>query len=183
MSITETAIKRPLFITVVFTVLILFGVISYKRLNYNLLPKFEANVITITTTYRGASPDEVENTVTKKIEDAVFSLEGLDKITSSSQEGASTVVITLKPGADVEQAQLDAQRKLNQILAKLPVDSDPPVVNKFSTDETPVLRMGLSANMGPTQLYNLVDKTIKPQLSNVSGVGQISIVGGDEREI
>lgn len=183
MSITEVAIKRPLLITVIFTVLILFGFISYRSLNYNLLPKFEANVISIVTVYPGAAPDEVESTVTKKIEDAVSSMEGLDKISSTSQEGASIVTIELKSGANVTLAQQDAQRKIDQIKSDLPDDAEDPILNKFSSDETPVLRLGVSANMGPTELFDLVDDNIKPQLANVAGVGQVNIIGGNEREI
>lgn len=183
MSITEVAIKRPLLVTTIFTVLILFGVISYQQLSYNLLPKFEANVISVATVYRGAAADEVETNVTKRIEDALSSLEGLDRIKSTSQEGVSSVVLQLKNGADVNLAQQDAQRKINQILSLLPEDVDDPVINKFSTDELPVLRMGVTAKLSPTQLFDLLDEKLKPQLSNVAGVGQINLIGGAEREI
>ena len=183
MSITEIAIKRPLLVTTIFTVLILFGALSYQQLSYNLLPKFEANVISVATTYRGASADEVETNVTKRIEDALSSLEGLDRLTATSQEGASIVIIQLKNGVDVTLAQQDAQRKIEQILNLLPDEVDRPILNKFSTDELPVLRMGVTANLSPTKLYDLIDDELKPQLSNVAGVGQINVIGGNEREI
>ena len=86
MSITEIAIKRPLLISVIFITLIIFGFVGYSQLSYNLLPKFEAPVISIQTVYRGASSEEVQNNVTKKVEDAVSSIEGVDVISSSSQE-------------------------------------------------------------------------------------------------
>jgi HAE1 family hydrophobic/amphiphilic exporter-1 len=183
MSISEIAVKRPLLVTTVFIVLILFGALSYKQLSYNLLPKFEANVISVATTYRGASADEVETNVTKRIEDALSSLEGLDRMTSTSQEGASIVIIQLKNGVSTTLAQQDAQRKVEQIVNLLPDGADRPILNKFSTDEIPVLRMGITADMSPTELYDLIDNDLKPQLSNVSGVGQVNIIGGNEREI
>ena len=183
MSITEIAIKRPLLVTTIFTVLILFGVLSYQQLSYNLLPKFEANVISVATTYRGAAADEVETNVTKRIEDALSSLEGLDRLTATSQEGASIVIIQLKNGVNTTLAQQDAQRKIEQIINLLPDGVDRPILNKFSTDELPVLRMGVTANMSPTKLYDLIDDELKPQLSNVAGVGQINVIGGNEREI
>ncbi|MFD2935763.1 efflux RND transporter permease subunit [Spirosoma flavum] len=183
MSISEIAVKRPLLVTTIFTVLILFGALSYQQLSYNLLPKFEANVISVATTYRGASADEVETNVTKRIEDALSALEGLDRMTSTSQEGVSSVIIQLKNGVNTTLAQQDAQRKIEQIINLLPDGADRPILNKFSTDEIPVLRMGVTANMSPTALYDLIDNDIKPQLSNVSGVGQINIIGGNEREI
>ncbi|HWV32286.1 MAG TPA: efflux RND transporter permease subunit [Dyadobacter sp.] len=183
MSITEVAVKRPLFITVVFVVLILFGLISYNQLSYNLLPKFEANVVSVMTTYRGASADEVETNVTKHIEDAVSAIEGLDQINSTSQEGVSSVIIQLKQGISVDLAQQEAQRKVEQVISLLPDDADRPVINKFSTDEIPVLRMGVTANLSPSELYDLIDDKLKPQLSNVTGVGQVTIIGGTERQI
>ncbi|CCH52564.1 Nodulation protein nolG [Fibrisoma limi BUZ 3] len=183
MSVSEIAVKRPLLVLTVFTVLILFGALSYQQLSYNLLPKFEANVVSVATTYRGASADEVETNVTKRIEDALSSLEGLDRMTSTSQEGASIVVIQLKNGVNTTLAQQDAQRKVEQIINLLPDEADRPIINKFSTDELPVLRMGVTANLPPTQLYDLIDDNIKPQLSNVSGVGQVNVIGGNEREI
>lgn len=183
MSISEIAVKRPLLVTTIFTVLILFGFLSYKQLSYNLLPKFEANVISVATVYRGASADEVETNVTKRIEDALSALEGLDRMTSTSQEGVSSVIIQLKNGVNTTLAQQDAQRKIEQILNQLPDAADRPILNKFSTDEIPVLRMGVTAKMSPTALYDLINNDIKPQLSNVSGVGQVNIIGGNEREI
>lgn len=183
MSISEIAVKRPLLVTTIFTVLILFGFLSYKQLSYNLLPKFEANVISVATTYRGASADEVETNVTKRIEDALSALEGLDRMTSTSQEGISSVIIQLKNGVNTTLAQQDAQRKVEQIINLLPEEADRPIINKFSTDELPVLRLGVTANMSPTALYDLINNNVKPQLSNVAGVGQVTIIGGNERQI
>lgn len=183
MSITEVAVKRPLLIVVIFTVMILFGFMSYKSLNYNLLPKFEVNVISIVTSYRGAAADEIESTVTKNIEDAVSSIEGVDKITSTSTEGNSVVVVQLKNGTSSDKAQQDAQRKVEQIIPQLPTGIDKPVVNKFSLDEVPVLKLGVSANMAPRELYDILNNQIKQLLSNVKGVGQVTLIGGEEREI
>lgn len=183
MSITEVAIKRPLLITVIFVTLILFGFISYNSLNYNLLPKFEANIIAVVTTYPGASADEIQTTVTKPIEDAVSSIEGVDKISSTSQEGVSIVTVQLKTGTKTTLAQQDAERKINQMKSTLPDDIDDPVVNRFNSDELPVLRIGTSANMNEKELYDLVDQQIKPILANVGGVGSVTMIGGTKREI
>lgn len=183
MSVTELAIKRPLLIIVIFFTLILFGFISYNSLNYNLLPKFEASVISVSTTYRGASADEVQSSITKPIEDAVSSIEGVDHINSSSMEGVSVIVIQLKDGISTVNAQLDAERRINKMKASLPEDVDDPVVNRFNSEELPVLRLSASAKVSPTELYDLVDQQVKPILSNVEGVGAINLIGGNEREI
>lgn len=182
-KITELAINRPLLIVVIFFSLILFGALSYTNLNYNLLPKFDANVITVITTYRGASAEEIENTITKKLEDAVSSMEGIDKLNSSSMEGASIITIQLTDGTDVNDAQIDAQRKINAILSQLPSDVDNPIINKFSSDDIPVLRMGVTAEVDDKALYDILDQQVKPQLANIKGVGDVSIIGGTERQI
>lgn len=183
MSVTEIAVKRPLLIIVIFFTLILFGFISYQSLNYNLLPKFEANVLSVSTVYRGASADEVQSSITKPIEDAVSSVEGIDHINSNSMEGVSVVIIQLKDGISTVTAQLDMERKINQMKASLPEEVDDPVVNRFNSEELPVLRLSASANASPTELYDMVDQQIKPLLSNVPGVGAINLIGGNQREI
>jgi HAE1 family hydrophobic/amphiphilic exporter-1 len=183
MSITEISIKRPLLITVIFFTLILFGWISYNSLNYNLLPKFEVNVLTVQTIYRGASSDEIQSSITKPVEDAVASIEGIDVITSTSMEGVSMIVIQLKPGTSTINAQRDAERKINEIKATLPDDVDDPVIRRVNLDEIPVLKISATANMSQGQLYDLIDQKVKPIMLNVEGVGTVSIIGGNEREI
>ncbi len=182
-SITEVAIKRPLLITVIFVTLILFGFVSYKTLNYNLFPKFDIPVIMVQTTYRGASSDEVESSVTKKIEDAVSAIEGVKMIASSSQESISLITVELQSGTDATAAQLDAERKINQIKASLPEDVDDPVVSRFSMEDLPIISMSVTSKMPQTELYDFVDLQVKPLLTNVPGVAQINIIGGNEREI
>lgn len=183
MSITAFAIKRPLFITVIFVCLLLFGYISYKTLNYNLLPKFETNMITVSTTYTGASPDEVKTSVTKPVEDAVAAIEGVDRISSSSQEGMSTVTVELDNSADVKQAQLDAERKVEQIKASLPDGVDDPVVSRFSSDDQAIMKASVTSSLTDTKLYDFIDQQVKPLLTNIAGVAQIDIIGGTERQI
>jgi len=183
MSITEISIKRPALVIVIFTVLGILGLLSYSRLSYNLLPKFEAPVMSIITIYPGAAAGEVETSVTKKIEDALASLENLDKIQSTSQEGVSMIVVQLKQTADIDQAVQDAQQKINAIRVSLPDDVQPSTINKFSTDDIPVMQMGVTARMRPTEFFKLVEDRIEPQLAKVEGVGRISIIGGDRREI
>lgn len=182
-KLTELAINRPLLIVVIFFVLIFFGAFSYKTLNYDLLPKMDFPMMTIVTTYRGASAQEIENNVTKNIEDALSSLEGVKKISSKSMEGASVIMVQFNNGTDIDQAQTDAQRKINQAMPILPDDIDAPVINKFSSDDIPVINMSVTANEDDEALYDLVDQQIKPQLSNLEGVGQVTIVGGNERQI
>lgn len=183
MSITAIAIKRPLLLIVIFTVLILFGVQSYLNLNYNLLPKIEVPTVSISTLYPGASAAEVQTTVTKKLEDVFSSVEGLDHINSTSQESVSIITIAFKSGTDIDKAERNVQRKADQVMNDLPDDAQRPQVNKVNLEETPVIKAGVTANMAPRNVYDLVDNQLRPILQNVAGVGKVNIIGGDEREI
>ncbi|MES2874524.1 MAG: efflux RND transporter permease subunit [Daejeonella sp.] len=183
MKIAEISIKRPTLVIVLFTVLILGGLLSYTSLNYELLPKFSPAVVSITTVYPGASPSEVENTVSKKIEDAVSSMENIKKLDTKSFESVSTVIITLKSGSDVDYALNDAQRKVNAILKDLPEDVDPPSLAKFSLDDLPVMTLSGTGNVDEATFYDLMDKRIAPILSRVEGVARVNLIGGQEREI
>jgi HAE1 family hydrophobic/amphiphilic exporter-1 len=183
MSITQIAIKRPTMVVVFFTILAIIGIVTYTKLNYELIPKLDFPVISIVTVYPGASAKEVEGTVTKIMEDALSSLESVESISSSSQEGISTIVVELAANTNADLSLQNAQRKINAITYQLPEGAKSPSVNKFSTDEIPVITMGVVANMEPTKLYDLVDNQIRSQLSNLNGVGQVTLIGGIEREI
>ncbi|MFC5284922.1 efflux RND transporter permease subunit [Pedobacter alpinus] len=183
MLITDISIKRPSLVIVVFTALTLLGLLSYFSLGYELLPKFSNNVVSISTIYPGASPNEVENTVTKKIEDAVSSMENIKKVNAVSYESLSVVTITLTDKASIDFSLNDAQRKVNAILADLPDDVKQPSLSKFSLDDLPVITMSASANMDDITFYDLIDKRIAPVISQVAGIAQVNLIGGSEREI
>lgn len=183
MNLIKLSIKRPSLIIVIVALLLIGGLYSYKLLNYELVPKFEVNVVTITTIYPGASPSEIESTVTKKIEDAVSSLENIKKITSASYESLSMVVVQLTNEADVDFSLNEAQRKINAIRSDLPDDAEEPSLSKFSLSDMPILAMGISADMSDQDLYELVDDKIQPEFSRIAGVAKVSIIGGREREI
>lgn len=184
MKLAEIAIKRPSLVIVLFTILTLGGLLSYSMMGYELIPKFETNMVTISTVYPGASPAEVETSVTRKIEDAVGSLENVKKVESSSYESLSVISVTLNTGADVNYALNDAQRKVNAILADLPDDADPPSLQKFSLDDLPIMTLSITSDkLNNKELYDLLDKKIEPIFSRVNGVAQVDLVGGQEREI
>jgi HAE1 family hydrophobic/amphiphilic exporter-1 len=183
MSITEIAIKRPTLVVVIFTVLAILGITCYTNLNYELIPKLSFPSLSIVTSYPGASANEVESSVSKKLEDALSSLENVKSMQTTSQEGLSSITIELESSADANLAVQDAQRKINAMAAELPTGVKSPSINKFSSDEMPVIKLGVTAKIAPTKLYLLTDNQIKSQLSKLKGVGQVSLVGGNEREI
>lgn len=183
MSIVETSIKKPLIVVIVFMLLTLGGLLSYNMLNLNLIPKFEVPVLTVQTVYPGAGASEVETSVTKKIEDAISTLENLKKISSTSMEGISVIAIELNEGSDANLAVQEAQRKISAIKADLPTEVLEPSINKVALDEKAILSVAASSSLSPTEFYKLVEDRIQPRLAKLPGVGTVKISGGKEREI
>lgn len=183
MNISELAVKRPSLFVVIFSILALVGIFSYTTLSYELLPNINNPVLTVTTMYTGASPSEVENSVTKKVEQQVSSIQDVEKINASSLEGISVVTVTLKTGADVDEAVQTAQRKVNSIVADFPEGVDQPTVDKISLDEQAVLTLGVTSDLEPTKFSDLLTDKISPELSRLEGIARIDVTGDTKREI
>lgn len=183
MTITEIAIKRPTLIVVIFSMLGVLGIFGYSQLKYELLPKISPPIILITTVYPGASPQEAENSVTKYIEDAVSSLDKVSAVRSTSAEGVSVVTIELEQSAKIDLALQDAQRKVNAAQQLLPKDARAPVLSKIALDEIPVLRIGVKSSMPNREFSQFMKDHIQPILSKINGVGSITLLGGEQREI
>lgn len=183
MQITKLSIQRSSLVVVLFTVLTLLGIFSYTQLSYELLPKMETNIVTVSTIYPGAAPSEVETSVTKKIEDAIASLEGIKSMNSISQESVSIITLELETGIDVDNSLQDAQRKINAILGDLPEGVDPPSLGKFDLDDMPIIQMAVYSNLDAAKFYDLIKNKIQPSLAQINGVAQVNMLGGTEREI
>jgi hydrophobic/amphiphilic exporter-1 (mainly G- bacteria), HAE1 family len=183
MTLTELSIKRPSFVIVIFSALAMLALFGYSMLKYELLPNINIPWIVVSTVYPGASPNEVENSVTRPIEDALSGLEKVEKIISSSREGVSIISIEFKKSADVETSLQDAQRRVNGISMNLPKGIRTPVFQKISLQETPVLQVGATSKLPSREFYQLVKDQIQPALARVDGVGLINLTGGEEREI
>ncbi len=183
MTITELAIKRPTLIIVIFLALGLLGVFGYFQLRYELLPKVTPPFVVISTVYPGASPSEVENSVTKPVEDAVASVEKLSNIMGYSYEGLAVVTLEYQYSVNADQAMQEVQRKINGILLTLPKDIRTPVIQKFSFDEVPVLKLGVSSDMPSREFYQFLKDEIEPAFGKIEGVGKVNLIGGDIREV
>jgi len=182
MTITELSIKRPILIVVIFLVLSALGIFSYNQLSYELLPKMSSPFVTVITVYPGANPSEVENAVTKKIEEAVAGAEKLKRVFSTSSENVSTVFVEFQQSANADLATQDVQRKINEI-TDLPTGVKRPAVLKFQLDAIPVIRMAVTSAMPTRDFAQVLKDQIKPRLAQIKGVSQVSLVGTAEREI
>lgn len=183
MKITELSIKRPTYVIVLFILLTVLGIMSFRNLSAELMPKFTPPVLNVQIIYPGASPSEVENSVTRKAEDALSGMEGVDQIQAFSFEGMSMVLVTFTFGTDINKSMSDAQNLLNAKRMELPRDILSPTISKISVDEKPILILSGLSDMEPTKFFDLMDKRVVPELMRVKGVAKISLVGGAEREI
>jgi hydrophobic/amphiphilic exporter-1 (mainly G- bacteria), HAE1 family len=183
MNLTEISIKRPSIIIVLFSVLMLGGFYCYTTLRYELLPPMEVPTLVITTPYPGASPVEVEQSVTKKIEDVVSGLDRVKSVLAQSYEGVSVLQVEFSVGTDTESKEQEAQRKINNILNTLPEDVESPSISKVSPSDRPILDLTIVTSMDAQQSFDLVEDEILPQIQQIEGIGETRLLGGQEREI
>ncbi|MEY4604767.1 MAG: hypothetical protein RIT43_2059 [Bacteroidota bacterium] len=183
MTLTELSIKRPSFIIVIFTILVGGGLLCYNQLSYELLPDFSPPILTVTTTYPGASPATVESQVSKPLEDALSGLENISEVTSFSLDNASIVLLEFKASADIDAVLEDAQRKVNNVLNKLPDGASSPVLAKIEPNASPVLQVSAVAeNMDDREFMELMDDQLIPQIKQTKGVAEVQVIGGERRE-
>ncbi len=183
MNITEISIKRPSLIIVLFSVFALLGIIGYKNLSYELMPDFNQPVVVIRTAYPGAEPNEVETSVSRKIEDALSNLEGVDFLVTKSLPNASIIIVNLKYGTDLDKTMQDAQRYIDNIRKDLPKDILSPVMSKVSPNDLPIMSVSATSNLKATEFYQKMKDDYLPQIQQLKGVAEITILGGEEREI
>ena len=183
MKIVKTSIERPIFVTVLFILLTVLGFLSFRSLSAELMPKFTPPLLNVQIVYPGASPTEVENSLTKKAEEILSSMEGIDQMQSFSFEGMSMIMVSFEFGTDIDKAMTDAQNRLSAKRSELPRDIISPMISKVSVDEKPILILSATADIGSTDLFDLVDKRVVPELSHIKGIANVGLVGGVEREI
>ncbi len=183
MNITDLSINRPSLIIVLFSVLTLLGIIGFKNLSYELMPDFNQPVVVVKTAYPGAEPNEVETSVSRRIEDALSNLEGVDYLVTKSLPNASIIIANLKYGTDLDKTIQDAQRYIDNIRKDLPKDILNPVMSKVSPNDLPIMSISATSNLTSTNFYQKLKDDYLPQIQQLKGVAEITILGGEEREI
>jgi HAE1 family hydrophobic/amphiphilic exporter-1 len=183
MNIAKLSIKRPIFITCIVLSMLTFGVISINRLGVDLYPEINFPMLAITTTYTGAAPEEIEKLVTKPLEEELGAIGGIRHIYSTNLEGVSIITIEFVLDTNLSQAEQNVRGKINIAKNKLPDDIDEPVVQQLDPSDTPILRMGLVADLSPSEIYDIAKEVLKPRLVRIEGVGDVKILGGTRREI
>ena len=183
MNITEISIKRPSLIIVLFSVFILLGWIGFKNLSYELMPDFNQPVVVIKTVYPGADPQEVESSVSEKIEDALSNLEGVEYLVTKSLPNASVIIANLDYGTDLGQTMQDAQRYIDNIRKDLPDEILSPEMSKVSPNDLPIMSISATSNLNSVEFYQKIKEEFLPQIQQINGVAELTVLGGEEREI
>src|SRR4051812_34074831 len=177
-------VKRPVFATVLILSLTVIGVFSFSRLGVDRFPKIDFPTITVTTIQPGAAPEQIETEITDKIEEGVNTISGIDDLRSISSEGISQVIISFLLDKDTDTAAQEVRDKVNSVLPLLPKTIQQPRVEKMDPDAAPVLSLALSAKSQPVKdITEYADKVLRRKIESVSGVGQVVILGGRQRQI
>ncbi len=183
MAIWDLCIRRPVFTTMLVLAPIVLGLASYGRLGVELFPNVDVPVVVITTTLRGASVDEMESAVTKKVEETVNTVSGIDELRSTTKEGFSQIVVGFKLEKNGDVAAQEVRDRLSTLLPQLPLGTDPPIVEKFNLDAAPVVTVAISGRRSLREITEIARKQIKEDLEGVYGVGAVLLIGGQNRAI
>lgn len=183
MFLASASTKRPIAMSVCIIMLSFFGLLTLKNVGNDLLPTVEVPYVTISVTYAGASPDELETSVTRKIEDAISQVEGIKHITSTCLNNFTQVLIEFNLDRDVDVAATDVREKIDLILEDLPAAADKPEILKFDVNATAVVTMVLQGTQSIDDLYDYADDTLADKFSSLPGVASVDLIGGMEREV
>ncbi|PKL50304.1 MAG: acriflavin resistance protein [Candidatus Riflebacteria bacterium HGW-Riflebacteria-2] len=183
MILANISVKRPIGVTMIMCIVIIFGAISLYKLPVDLMPDITYPTITVMASYSDASPTEVETLITRPLEQAVAAIPGVEEINSTSTEGRSRVRISFAWGTDLDAASNDLRDRIDRILSRFPDDVDRPTIRKFDAAAFPVLIIGAASDLDPVQMLDLIDDQVKYRIERIPGVAAIDVMGGNQREI
>jgi HAE1 family hydrophobic/amphiphilic exporter-1 len=181
--LASICIRHPVFTWVLMLAIVVVGIVGYGSLGLDQFPKIDFPTVLVTTTLHGAAPEEVETEITDKIEGAVNTISGIDELRSTSSQGVSLVIVTFGLDKNVDIGTQEVRDHIQAVLADLPKGIDPPVVTKVDPDSAPILLVTLRAKGSQRDLTELADKKVRRQIESISGVGQVTILGGRKRQI
>jgi len=183
MSLPSFSIKRPVFVGSIVIFIILIGWITLKRLGVDMFPDINFPIISVSTIYPGSSPEEVETLISKVLEEEISSLSGLQELTSINSEGLSVILAKFSMETDIKDAEQQMRTKVSKVRHMLPDDIEEPLLQRMDPADIPVIRLSLSADITPAELYDLANEKIKPQFEQIKNIGAVKILGGVRREI
>ncbi|MGX4670729.1 efflux RND transporter permease subunit [Cerasibacillus sp. JNUCC 74] len=182
MKLIKTSVKRPVGVIMIVLAILALGAVSLRSLTVDLFPKIDLPVAVVATSYEDAAPQEVENLISRPIESAVSTVEGIETVQSQSQSGSSLVIMMFSNGTDLDQALLDVRESVDQVKGMLPSQAGDPNIMRFNPDQLPVIWVGLTGD-DTASLTDIADDQLVPFFERQGGVGSVSVEGGKEREI
>ena len=183
MNLPAFSVRRPVFTSMVTLIVVVLGVVAFDRLLIDFLPRIELPTVSIDTRFEGASPEVMESQITQIIEEIVATVPGVEEITSESSEGRSRVTVRFAWGTNIDSAALELQATLEDEINELPDDITRPRVSKFDINSFPVVLLGISSNLPPVELTELIENQIRYRFARVPGVAQVDLWGGYDREV
>ena len=183
MNISHFSVHRPVLTVMVSLIVIIVGGVSLNRLSIDLMPDITYPTLSISTEYENASPEEIEELITRPIEEAMSAVPGVEEVTSVSAEGRSSVRVTFTWGTDLDAAANDIRDRLDRVIPLLPDDAERPSLRKFDLASFPILILGASSNLDPIQMRRIIDNQIKNRIERIPGVASLDVRGGLDREI
>ncbi|MCD4828623.1 MAG: efflux RND transporter permease subunit [Candidatus Cloacimonetes bacterium] len=183
MFLSNLSIERPVMITMLILVFLVFGGLAYFSLALNMMPEVDVPFVTIQVIYPGASPAEVETQIAQKIEDAVSTVSRIDWVQSYSMESVGLIFIKFEMGKDIDIANQEVKDKIDAILNQLPSDAELPVISKFETGAFPIMQLVFTGSDDPRMLREFAERHLRDRFAQIEGVAMVNISGGEEREI
>ncbi len=183
MNLIEISVKRPVLATMIMLALAGMGMFCYIQIPRELFPEIDMPVVTVMTVYEGAGPEEIEQLITKEIEDQISTVEGIKHIDSISQQGLSLVIIEFNLEIDVDVAAADVRAKVDVIRELLPEEAEDPITEKFDFNAQPILQLAITAPRPLKEVFFYADERVKDRLASVKDVASVDLIGGQEREI
>ncbi|MFP4164847.1 MAG: efflux RND transporter permease subunit [Chitinispirillaceae bacterium] len=183
MNLPKFSVTRRVTISMLVCIIVLFGVLAFQRLGLDMMPELEFPVLTVSTTYEGSAAEDVEQLITRPIEQAVSTIKGIDKISSTSSEGRSSVTVTFEWGTNLDFAGQDIRENVSRIRKFLPEEMDDPMVRKMDLSQMPVVLMGVSGMQNTRELKTYLDDNLAPRIERLEGVAGVTVAGGLDREI
>jgi hydrophobic/amphiphilic exporter-1 (mainly G- bacteria), HAE1 family len=182
-KLAEICIARPVFAVMLIMALVVVGAVSYTKLGIDRFPNVDLPIISVRTILPGASPEEMESTITKRVEDAVATVEGIEIIRATSTESTSILTITFNLKRDIDVAAQDVRDAVATVISFLPRETKAPLIKKLDTDASPVVSLVLAGSKTPRELFEIADRDIREAIESVAGVGQVQVIGGQQRAI
>ena len=183
LGIADLCIKRPVFATMINLLFVVLGWFSFQQIGVDQFPNVELPIISVTTTLRGASPEEMETSVTKPLEEIINTVQGIDELSSVTAEGVSRITVQFLLDRNRDVAAQDVRDKVNTILSRLPPGTETPIIDKFDLDSVPVMSVSISAPRELKEVSYITDKQIKENLETVPDVGAVNLVGARTRAV